>query len=226
MNSEHLKLIITDDGSHSILNLDLNEIYHSKYGAFQESEYVYIQQGLIPLMSELEEINIFEFGFGTGSNLFLTMHAALNKSVHINYETIEKYPLPPSIYNLLNYPQLKPHPEIDIAFKASHSAPWNFEIPLLNNFTFIKWQLELNQYNHQRQFDLVYFDAFAPIKQPEVWTEQILATIYNLMKPNAKLVTYCAKSSFKKTLRNLGFELEKLKGPPHKMEMTRATKLA
>lgn len=226
MNSSDLSLIITEDGSHSLYNSVLNETYHSKYGALQESQYVYINHGLLPLIPIKRELSIFEFGFGTGSNLFLTMHAILDSEIKVIYETVENAPLSSFIYNQLNYPKLLPNAIIANAFLLSHQSSWAQSIQLMDNLAFVKYATDFEHFAPQRSYDLIYFDAFAPSKQPNVWTESLLERIFNMMNPNAVLVTYCANSSFKKKLKHLGFSLEKLKGPPHKMEMTRATKIS
>ncbi len=218
------KLIKTGDGSHSLYLEDLDENYHSVHGAIQESSHVFIEAGL-NYFSKTQNINIFEIGFGTGLNAFLTLLANSNCSRDVNYHSIEKNPLDIEIIQKLNYSSLLCSDGKNELFENLHSARWDEVVSFENKFFLkkITGELQSHQFNSTK-FDLVYFDAFGPRVQPEMWTTEIFEKIYKAMNTNGILVTYCAKGEVKRTLKNVGFTLESLKGPPGKREMTRAVK--
>ncbi len=225
MTEKTPKIITTEDGSHSLYNEKLNETYHSFHGAHQESNHVFIQSGLTYLIQtkKLNPINILEVGFGTGLNAILSLQSADRHQVQINYETLENYPLPGEIVDSLNYKDFLMKEEYHAYFDQIHRVPWNKKVDIMCNFRISKMLTDVQDYTSAKQFDLVYFDAFAPSKQPELWTVAILKQIANCMVNKGILVTYCAKGQFKRDLESLGFEVETLPGPPGKKEMTRAS---
>ena len=218
-----VEIITTSDGSHSLLNKELNETYHSVHGAVQESVHVFIKNGFDFLFEQAypENVAILEIGFGTGLNALLTVqHAAALKN-QITYTSLEAYPVAEEIWSKLNYPSSA---EMQAVFKDLHQAAWNTEVSIATNFKLIKLHQTLQDTSlPPASFDLVYFDAFAPNKQPEMWTLEILGKVVNLMKPEAVFVTYCAKGQLKRDLKSLGLTVETLSGPPGKKEMVRAT---
>ncbi|MEI9918861.1 MAG: tRNA (5-methylaminomethyl-2-thiouridine)(34)-methyltransferase MnmD [Bacteroidota bacterium] len=202
-----IKIITTSDGSHSLLNEELDETYHSKHGAVQESMHVFIKNGLEYYPKD--DVNIFEVGFGTGLNALLT--ALSNKRV--NYTAIEAFPISEEIVNLLNYsPQ-------DL-LKQLHINP-KFEI---TNFKLNKIHTTLQSITLDPIYDIIFFDAFAPSKQPEMWEFPMIEKVCNALVPGGLFVTYCAKGQLKRDLKTLGMQVETLVGPPGKKEMVRATK--
>ena len=218
----NIQQVLTEDGSSTLYIPELNEHYHSTYGAVQESMHIFIQNGFLQIYSN--PVYIFEVGFGTGLNAYLTFLASENESKSVHYTSIEKYPLDDYIVNSLNYTE-KADPEKIKIFKALHEAPWNKDIAISSLFTLHKMNKDLKEVELQDSaYDLVYFDAFGPDVQPELWTEKIFRELFISMKNNACLVTYSAKGSVKRALKEAGFTLEKLPGPPGKREMTRATK--
>jgi tRNA U34 5-methylaminomethyl-2-thiouridine-forming methyltransferase MnmC len=220
----NLQIITTSDGSHSLLNTTLNETYHSVHGALQESLHVFIKMGLNFLIDQhpAKEIRILEVGFGTGLNALLTLQASTNKLININYTSIEAFPLDEEIWRKLNYAA---SPEGQNDFEKLHCATWN-EWTMVNlNFKILKLHTTLQQLNVAAgSYDLIYFDAFAPNKQPEMWELTVLQKIVSLMNTHSVFVTYCAKGQLKRDLKSLGLVVETLEGPPGKKEMVRAIK--
>jgi tRNA U34 5-methylaminomethyl-2-thiouridine-forming methyltransferase MnmC len=219
-----LKLITTADGSNSLLNNAIGETYHSRHGALQESTHVFIKNGLNYFIEQNtpQKINILEVGLGTGLNAWLTLENLLSKEIEIHYTAIEIFPLPKSIWQLLNYAQGNLH---KTSFESIHSCQWNEPVKLASTFYLNKLhnsllEVDLSSYS----FDLIYFDAFAPNKQPELWELPILKKMVDQLLRNGVFVTYCAKGQLKRDLKFLGLEVEALSGPPGKREMIRATK--
>jgi len=220
-----LQIINTTDGSTSLFNAELNETYHSVHGAVTESMHVFIQAGLqyyINLYNP-SAISIFEVGLGTGLNCLLTiLEAEKHPNIQFNYMAIDTVSMPEELVAAINYPE-----KLNTGrkrFQEIHSFPFNQPLILTPNFTLHKVNGNIAQNEVEGQFNLIYFDAFGPDKQPEMWTEAILAKMYNCLNINGLLVTYCAKGQFKRNLKALGFVVENIPGPPPKREMTRALK--
>lgn len=219
-----MKLKTTADGSHTLFVPELNETYHSIHGAIQESQHVFIKNGL-RYFNNKETINILEIGFGTGLNTLLTLLAIENSSQKVDYVSLEKFPLPNELIQQLNYPtQLKLNTTQTALFNDLHKCEWNTPTPISNNFNLLKIEEDLADFQTTTTFDLIYFDAFAPEKQAELWTDVIFSKIYSLLNAGGILVTYCAKGVVKRTIKSVGFQLETLPGPPGKREMIRAKK--
>lgn len=227
--ADKLKIIETGDGSHSLLNLALDETYHSRHGAMQESQHVFIQEGLTHWKAthpDDSSLKIFEMGMGTGLNLILTLQYALkHPDISFEYKALEAFPLDATVATQLNYLAVLDDPPLNSLFEKIHQLGWNEEHQLLPNFKLEKLQTRLEDFNSkERAFDLIYYDAFAPNKQPELWTYEVMHHVYQFMKMSAVFVTYSAKGQLKRDLRGLGFKVESLAGPPGKAEMIRATK--
>lgn len=221
----HLQIISTSDGSHSLLNTEINETYHSKHGALTESLHVFIKNGLTFFCerSAANPVNILEVGFGTGLNAFLTaQHAAvINRSIH--YTTLEAFPLPKEIWQHLNYGD---SPEAISLFHKIHEAAWSRVQKISDVFTLLKSKVTIQQVEFPTEsYDLIYYDAFAPSKQPEMWNYPILEKVVQFLRPNGIFVTYCAKGQLKRDLKGLNMEVETLPGPPGKKEMVKALKI-
>lgn len=215
-----IKIITTKDGSHSLLNEQLNETYHSLHGAVQESNHVFIEKGLDVFVAKSKAIKILEIGFGTGLNALLTWQRVQSVQVSIEYTSLEAFPVPEEIWSELNYTTA---PEEKTLFEKLHQAEWNRRIEILPNFYLLKYHRTLQEINLEpKYFDLVYFDAFAPNKQPEMWELPVLQKVSESMKRGGIFVTYCAKGQFKRDLQSLNFQVETLQGPPGKREMVRA----
>lgn len=214
------KLIITNDGSHSIFNHKIHECYHSKHGSIVEAEHVFIRNGFSKLNKS--RLNILEIGFGTGLNALLTYQQTIQKLIKVNYHTIEKYPIKEEIYTQLNFTDLIGLEQEELL--KLHNCSWNSEHFISPNFKIKKHLSSLEEYNTNLKFDIIYFDAFSPEKQKELWTESIFKKMYGILKKNGFLVTYCAKGIVKRTMSSVGFEVIVLDGPPGKRQMTRANK--
>ena len=215
------ELVTTEDGSHTLYVRELDEHYHSLFGAVTESRHVFIDAGLRAAVGN--QLNIFEIGFGTGLNAFLTLAEIQGSGKAVNYTGLEKYPLDKDILGSLNYASLIHGIEGNI-FQRLHSAPWNVETAITENFTISKIHGDICQLEIPNHFHLVYFDAFAPDKQPELWTSEIFSRIYLSMLHGSILTTYSSKGQVRRNMINAGFKVEKLPGPPGKREMIRARK--
>ena len=218
----------TADGSPTLYRPDLHEHYHSTHGARQESAHVFIEAGLRPLLAaglgQEGILSILEVGLGTGLNALLTLEAARAAGVIIDYEGYETNPLPASILSALAS-QWDDNMALKIAFKELHAAPWNELVEFDESLFLTKLPAPIQHASlGQEVYDLIYFDAFAPEKQPELWTEAVFAQLYAAAAPGAVLVSYCAQGQFRRNLRATGWRTEKLPGPPGKREMTRARK--
>ncbi len=218
-------IITTADGSHSLLNTALNETYHSVHGAIRESRHVFIQHGLDYFLNKTgkNEVRILEIGFGTGLNAFLSAFHANHSGTRIYYQSWEAFPVEEDVYTKLNYPK-----ELgsELSFFQLHEAPWNHEVHISDWFSLEKRRANLitDLMKDSDEFDIVFYDAFAPSKQPEMWTMEVLKKTTSSLRPGGMWVTYCAKGQLKRDLKSLGLQVESLPGPPGKREMLRATR--
>ena len=220
-----LRLIITDDGSHSIRNDTLDEIYHSTAGAVQESLHVYIKAGYDEVDNEIEELNILEVGFGTGLNAWLTLLKCRQQKRKVNYVCLEPEPIPARIFSKLNYPDFEKCRGDKALFLKLHESPVDTSVVIHAYFTLLKDKCRIENFNQRKPlFDLVYFDAFAPDIQAELWTLEIFNNLFSMMKSKGILVTYSAKGAVRRNLQSAGFLIERIPGPPGKREMLRARK--
>jgi len=220
--NNNLKIEVTADGSHTILIEELNEHYHSVKGALTESQHIYrdcafLHRAKQPFNTRL---NLLEIGFGTGLNAVVTAMTA-NAEAPVHYITLEKYPLSVDFIKQLNYNEC-----IDRQlFEAIHSADWNTPIAITPFFTIEKRQCDYIVDTLPSNIDVVYFDAFAPEKQPDMWSTKCFDKLVNSMNDNAVLTTYCAKGEIRRTLQSSGLIVERLAGPVGgKREILRATK--
>jgi len=214
-----VKIISTADGSKSLFVPEINETYHSKFGAITESKHVFIESGYHFINKPV--INILEIGFGTGLNVFLTYWEQQKDQRKIYFETLEKYPLPENIIAEINNFKL---PEEKDLFARLHQADWEKPVKLQDDFILCKRETDLLDYQADRKFNLIYFDAFAPNKQAELWTEEVFQKMYDLLEENGVLVTYSAKGSVRRAMQTVGFQVQRIPGPPGKREMLRAIK--
>jgi tRNA U34 5-methylaminomethyl-2-thiouridine-forming methyltransferase MnmC len=215
-------VIITDDGSSTVYIKEIDECYHSTHGAISESLHVFIRNGLQQINQT--EINVFEIGFGTGLNAFLSAIYAHDYKIKVNYTTIEKYPLETNIVDKLNYSQNLGFPEI---FKAIHFTSWNKTGQITPFFTLLKLNQDFVKFDFNQivKTDIVFFDAFSPSKQAEMWQPMLFEKLYNLLNINGTLVTYAAAGLVKSALRQVGFQVKRLQGPPGKHHMISAKKI-
>ncbi|MDQ2178125.1 tRNA (5-methylaminomethyl-2-thiouridine)(34)-methyltransferase MnmD [Marinifilum sp. D714] len=222
MNKLKRELKVTEDGSHTFYMPDLDEHYHSTHGAMQESMHIFLNAGFH--FSQQDPLHILEIGFGTGLNCFLTVKEAEKLNRKVIYHSIELYPLEKELVKDLNYANPSDEASSEM-FQRLHSCEWNTDIQINENFTLHKLQGDLIEYNFPSKYDLVYFDAFAPDVQPDLWTQDIFEKIYKATNSEAILTTYCTKGIVKRALRAAGFQVKRLPGPPGKRQMLRATRI-
>ncbi|MBU1012162.1 MAG: tRNA (5-methylaminomethyl-2-thiouridine)(34)-methyltransferase MnmD [Bacteroidetes bacterium] len=220
-----IKLIVTDDGSSTLFVEELNEHYHSTFGAVQESRHIFIEAGFKYQQKSLKQIKILEIGFGTGLNALLSLDESLKSEVQTHYCGIEPYPVNPEFIAALNYGKILMSDILSKHFIQIHDAAWNCKVKLAPNFVFEKKKdIIENVELPDHYFNLVYFDAFGPDVQSEIWTEKIFKKIYDSMENGGVLVTYSVKGIVKRALKSAGFTIEKLPGPIGKREFLRASK--
>ena len=219
-----MPVFLTEDGSHSFLSDEFGVLYHSAHGAIQETQHIFIKAGLHHVLSQgLTQIAILDMGFGTGLNALMTYLETENLGIHIRYVAYEKYPLSIEQAMELNFSKILNVQRSE--HFVMHLCDWEIRQPFNPYFSLEKRLAAFEDIDIHDEFNLIYFDAFAPEVQPELWEEPMMQKMYNALKVNGVLTTYCAKGAFKRTLKNLGFAVEGLPGPPHKREITRATKL-
>lgn len=210
----------TNDGSHTLFIPELNENYHSHHGAIQEARHVFINQGLNPLLNKNNPINILEVGWGTGLNCLLSCLFSENNS--IRYTGIEAFPIEQFLHEELNYViHLENSFEL---YKRLITSTWGKEEKITEDFTLKKIHAKIQEWGTEDKFDLIYYDAFGPRAQEEMWRKDTLEKVILMLKKDGIFVTYCAKGQLKRDLKDLGCIVETLPGPPGKREMTRAIK--
>lgn len=206
----------TDDGSFTLFLPDMEEHYHSTKGARTESQHVFIDMGF--KHSSAACPRILEIGFGTGLNALLTLETAIQSGKTVHYTTLELYPLEWDIVDKLAY-------TANPLFKKLHTCPWGEEVEIVPEFKLLKLKADFTTFVPSGLYDVVYFDAFAPEKQPEMWNAQLFDDLYVNISENGILTTYCAKGIIRRMLQQSGFKVERLPGPPGgKREILRAIK--
>ena len=223
MNNSRRVVQTTGDGSPTIAIPALNITYHSKHGAIRESEHVFVKSGLDKALSVFPDdgIHIFEMGFGTGLNALLTAIEAARRERLIRYTSVELYPLTATEVLSLSYDI---NDEATALFAALHKAAWQEIVPVNNYFNLHKIPGDLLTISLPGSLHLVYYDAFAPEDQPDLWTEAVFKKLFDALVPGGILVTYCSKSVVRKAMQAAGFHIEKIPGPPGKREIVRASK--
>lgn len=224
-DSHPISLLQTEDSSHTLYSERFKATYHSTRGAISESKHVFIQNGLqyAHEQFQVKEISILEVGYGTGLNAFMTYLYTKEHYLKINYHSIEAYPVQLAAVSQLNY--TNEFSEQDkIVFNQMHHQPWNREGQVSNSFILTKHLCLLEEFNSQYKFDIIYFDAFSPSEQPELWTEIVFKKMYDLLNENGVLVTYCAQGQMKRNMKQIGFKVQSLPGALGKREMTRGVK--
>lgn len=219
------ELILTADGSHTLLLKKKNESYHSRYGALQESKHIFINNGLHYCTKKNKNLNILDVGFGTGLNALLSIQYSLRNKISIEYTAIEPFPIGEDVFYILNYPLLKDMSDVKDFFIPLHRAPIGYFNIIAPSFKFMMIHEKLEKIRLQKiNFDLVYYDAFAPAIQPELWETGVFRQIVHAMKPGGILVTYCCKGDVKRAMQTAGLITEKIPGPAGKREFLRARK--
>lgn len=220
--SHPVHIVATEDKSPTLFSSKYGDHFHSIHGAWQESLHVFIRAGLEYVSSEKQTLNIFEMGFGTGLNVFLTFLNAGSRK--IIYQAIDADPLGAEVVKELDYAQRSGVAGASEVFTAIHAAPWGRPMNLSSNFVLQKNETRLEDFSCNDKLNLVFFDAFSPDRQPQLWTEEIFKKIYSWCSSGAVFVTYSSKGSVRRALASVGFTVEKIPGPPGKREMIRAIK--
>ncbi len=217
------KIILTEDGSHTVSIPELGITYHSTRGAIQESRHVFIDAGLHTAFRQFPEgdIRVFEMGFGTGLNAFLTALESAQANRIIQYEAIEQYPIQPEEVSQLNYTDTLGH---EALFSALHHTAWNAEVIVSESFQLKKLTGSLEDTVLTGLYQVIYYDAFAPDAQPALWTEAVFKKLYDATAEGGVLTTYCSKGSVRRAMQAAGFAIKKIPGPPGKREMVQAFK--
>jgi len=223
LNLLERKIITTADGSSTLYIPQWDEHYHSKHGSIQEAYHVFIKNGFEIL--EQKNLSILEIGFGTGLNALLTFYESLHNNVEIDYTGIEAFPVNKEEHQALNYCQILKLEDCKNVFDSIFNATWDSKVMLMHHFSIEKKLLKFQEISFINSYDLIYFDAFGPDVQPELWTESIFKMMYQALKVKGVLVTYSAKGSVRRAMQEVGFQVEKLPGPPGKREMLRGIKL-
>ena len=217
------EIVETGDGSKTIRIVDLDENYHSSHGALQEALHVFIKNGLLEF-KEKSQISIFEMGLGTGLNAFLSGIKADELKLKIEYSGVEAFPISEDEIIALEYAQLVGDENVEL-YKKIHSSSWEEMNEISAFFTLKKIKNHLQNLELEKEsFDIIYYDAFGPRAQDEMWSVELFQKMYDSLKVGGFLVTYCAKGQVKRNMKEVGFTIEPLPGPPGKREMTRAWK--
>ncbi|MEJ2594096.1 MAG: tRNA (5-methylaminomethyl-2-thiouridine)(34)-methyltransferase MnmD [bacterium] len=213
----------TGDGSHTLFHRELDESYHSLYGAVEESKHVFIDAGLAYFPQEVPELNVLEVGYGTGLNALLSYIWAQQYKRKVKYYGIEAFPPDRELINHLNHARIL---DVDnIVYQNFHPDPATLK-KIGSHFTLQVENLSIHKVElSDNAFQVVFFDAFSPVKQPEMWTAELFRKIHTSMVRGGVLTTYSSSGLVKRALRSAGFKVKRLPGPPGKHEMLRATKV-
>ena len=220
-----LKIVATADGSNTIFNPQVGENYHSRHGALQESRHVFLKTGLEYFIEQnsAKEVSVLEVGFGTGLNFLLTAHYCTANAITLHYTGIEAYPLSQDMISSTEYEQYVPV-EIWEAFLSNYQASLHQVVPLNPHCQLQTPHCKLLQFTTEKQYDVIYFDAFAATHQPEMWNQDAISHTIQFLKPGGVFVTYAITGNLKRMLKALGLQVQKVPGAPGKREMLRALK--
>jgi len=223
---DYLSFALTSDGSKTLFNEKVGEHYHSRHGALQESKHVFLNTGMRYFLekSGIKRVKILEVGFGTGLNFLITADFCSANNIQLNYTGIEAYPLTTEIIENTGYKNYISHNLWD-SFTKQYKEAQKSEVKIDTSCTLKIEHEKMLDFNSIELFDVLYFDAFASVHQPEMWNAESLSHICKFLKPGGVFVTYAITGDLKRTMKSLGFEIEKAPGAPGKREMLRAVKL-
>lgn len=216
------EIIITSDGSTSIHLPEWDESYHSKHGAIQEAQHVFIKNGLS--LCKRQSVSVLEIGFGTGLNAFITFLESQKSNQNIDYVGVEGFPISAEEVLQMNYVNQLNANQFELEFKKIHQSDWEENVTISEHFRLTKRKQLFNDINDKNQFDIIYFDAFGYRVQPELWSVEIFIKMFEALKEGGILVTYACRGPIKNAMKEAGFQIEKLSGPPGKREMLRGWK--
>lgn len=225
MSIQNLQLVSTGDGSKTIFNPSVGENYHSKHGALQESRHVFLKSGLEFYLetNNQNSASILEVGFGTGLNFLLSADYCTQHQLQLRYTGIEAYPLPKSMIIATGYGAYV-EPALHQSFLSNYERAINSKVKIDDFAELEIAHCSLLQFSSSDMFDVLYFDAFAAIHQPEMWTTEALKHCCDYLKPGGVFVTYAITGNLKRIMKDLNFSIEKAPGAPGKREMLRAVK--
>ena len=223
-NKPSLQIVSTKDGSQTILNTELGSTYHSRHGALTESQHVFMDKGLRKVLDgQVTDITLLEMGLGTGLNALLTAIQAVELNIVVNYHALELYPVPEEVWKAYELPEeLSKNRDL---YDAIQLAEWDKEVTINSSFSVTKHNISLLDFQPSVKFDLIYYDAFEPETQPELWTQEVFEKLNLWSNPSGVLTTYCCKGYVRRNMLGAGFEVEKVPGPPGKREMIVAQRL-
>ncbi|HET8829675.1 MAG TPA: tRNA (5-methylaminomethyl-2-thiouridine)(34)-methyltransferase MnmD [Pelobium sp.] len=224
-DSQTLTVVTTADGSSTIFHPTVKENYHSKHGALQESNHVFLNSGLRYYLADkgLEKVSVLEVGFGTGLNFLLTQDYCTAKELKLNYVGLEAHPLDFELIEQTDYINLV-SPNTWNSFKSNYSEALTNTVALSNYCDLYIAHLDAKIYQSEILFDVIYFDAFASSNQPEMWTKEFITHILSFLKPGGVFVTYAITGDLKRIMKSLEMQIEKAPGAARKREMLRAVK--
>lgn len=220
------KIEVTEDGSNTLVHPKFNAHYHSVFGAIQESNHVFIDSGLKFQQPNLQDnrCRILEVGFGSGLNAFNTLISSEELSINIDYVGVEQYPISLETVSQLNFPTAFKREDLQSTFNKMHDIEWEKPVKISENFTLEKRQQDIFNLIDENDYDLIFYDAFGPGAQPELWTAPIFEILYKSLKDQGVLVTYCAQGAARRAMQSVGFAVQRCPGPPSKRHMLRAVK--
>jgi tRNA U34 5-methylaminomethyl-2-thiouridine-forming methyltransferase MnmC len=228
-------IALTADGSHTIAVPEMEVSYHSKHGAIMESTHVFIEAGLQYLLNRSPSpISLLEIGFGTGLNALLTAVKITGTAHPVYYTSIEPYPLTRNEFEALNYGAVTNQA---VLFEQLHHCNWEEWTTIHTSFQMYKHKNSLQLFSRNTippgtgfqeqetiQYDCIYFDAFSPVVQPELWSAEIFSKLFDMLKIGGILTTYCSKTVVRRAMEAAGFTVTKIQGPHGKREMVRAVR--
>lgn len=225
MNTPSVTIVETADGSKTLFNPQIGENYHSKHGALQESQHVFVNSGLAHYhqLHNQQQVSILELGFGTGLNFLLSADYAISQQIQLNYRGIEAYPLSVELLKAIDYSAYINTPHLYEQYLAAYDSIFTERKLLYNSIQLKVEPLQLLDFTTEERFDIIYFDAFAKIHQEEMWTYESIAHICKFLKDKGIFVTYSVTGDLKRALKSLGFTIERPQGAAGKREMMRAT---
>lgn len=225
MQFSNVQLLKTADGSYTLLQQDLMQTYHSVNGALQEAKHVFLETGLkhFRMQNQIEEVSILEVGFGTGLNFLVTADYCLKENIKLNYTGVEAFPVAPEVMQKIEFESVI-SPEVWQSFLSNYNKLIEGEsVNISENTQLIMERKPVLSASIDQKVDIIYYDAFAPAIQPEMWSEETIRHVTSFLKPGGIFVTYSITGNLKRILKSLGFTIEKPKGAAGKREMLRAT---
>lgn len=216
LGREELFAVPTSDGSFTLYSKIYKATYHSVFGAVSESKHTYQQKCLSTQLTK-KRIKVLEFGFGTGLNAFLAYLFSQKHQIQVDYFGLETFPIEVSVINELDYPGYLAFPDQKDILTKMHETE-AFET---GNFSFHRYELWSNVPDFG-EFDCIFFDAFAPDVQPELWNQDMFDRLFHATALGGCLVTYCAKGVVRRNMEHSGYVVSRIPGAPGKRQMLQA----